>query len=253
MSAAASRSAVYEGRVMHRRHTPLEHSFDYPVCMLYLDLDELPGVLDRHPLWSARRPAPGRIRRSDHLGDPAVPLQDAVRDEVARQTGERPAGPVRLLTTPRTYGHGFNPVSFFYCFDERGEDVRAVLAEVTNTPWGERHAYVMDPKGGGSDKVFHVSPFMGMDHRYAWRLTTPEAHLAVSISSARAGERVFDANLRLTRAPLDRAALTRVLVRHPAAGLLTLARIYAQGLRLKLKGAPYFRHPNDDHAPETPR
>ncbi len=249
MSAA---SAVYEGRVTHRRTGPVAHAFSYPVCMLYLDLAELPGVLGVHPLWSATRPAPGRIRRRDLLGDPRVPLGDAVRDEVERRTGSRPAGPVRLLTMPRTYGHAFNPVSFYYCFDAAGAGVETVLAEVTNTPWGERHAYVMDPDGGASDKAFHVSPFMGMDHRYHWRLTAPGDTLAISIASDRAGTRVFDAALRLERAPLTRAALTRVLVRHPAAGLLTLTRIYAQALRLKRKGAPYFPHP-DATRPEPSR
>jgi DUF1365 family protein len=248
VNAEARHSCLYEGRVAHRRRAPVEHSFGYPVAMLYLDLDELPRALARHPLWSATRPAPGRIRRRDLLGDPAVPLGEAVRNEVARQAGARPPGPIRLLTTPRTFGHAFNPVSFYYCFAADGVAVEAVVAEVTNTPWGERHAYVMDPSGGGSEKVFHVSPFMGMDHRYRWELTTPAQALAISIASDRNGERVFHAALRLERAPLDRRALTRVLVRHPAAGLVTLARIYAQALQLKLKGAPYFPHPG----PRTP-
>lgn len=247
-----SASAVYEGRVSHRRAIPVEHAFSYPVCMLYLDLDELPAVLDRHPLWSATRPAPGRIRRRDLLGDPAVPLGDAVRDVVGRHTGARPSGPIRLLTMPRMFGHVFNPVSFYFCFGAGGAGVETVLAEVTNTPWGERHAYVMDPAGGGSDKAFHVSPFMGMDHRYSWRLTPPADTLAISITSDRAGERVFDAALRLDRRPLTRGALTHVLVRHPAAGLVTLARIYGQALRLKRKGAPYFPHP-DTTTPEPSR
>ena len=250
MSAAAPHSFLYEGSVTHRRRTPVDHAFSYPVCMLYLDLDELPRALAQHPLWSWTRPAPGRLRRADLIGDPAVPVADAVRDEVERQTGERPVGPIRLLTTPRTYGHAFNPVSFYYCFAADGEDVEAVLAEVTNTPWGERHAYVMDPTGGGADKAFHVSPFMGMDHRYAWRLTEPDATLRIAISSDRAGERVFDAALTLERRPLDEAALTRVLARHPLATLRTLVRIYGQALRLKLKGAPYFPHPDRGASPQ---
>lgn len=254
--AAARASAIYEGRVSHRRLEPVEHAFGYRICMLYLDLDELPGVLEQHPLWSARHAAPGRFRRADHLGDPATPLADAVRAEAERLTGRRPTGAVRLLSVPRTFGHAFNPVSFFYCFDAPGQGgpaggagrVAAVLAEVTNTPWGERHVYAMDPDGGGSDKAFHVSPFMGMDHAYAWRLTEPGPTLGVTIASERAGRRVFDADLALERRPLDRAGLTRVLARYPLATLRTLARIYGQALRLKLKGAPYFPHPGRPRA-----
>lgn len=229
-------SAVYEGRVAHVRRDPIEHAFSYPVAMLLLDLDEL-ALLDAHPLWSTRRAAPGRFRREDHLGDPAVPLDVAVRDEVERQSGRRPDGPIRMLHTPRTFGHAFNPVRFYYC----GEPADVVLAEVTNTPWGERHCYVLDPDGGQAEKAFHVSPFMGMDHAYTWRLSEPGERLHVAIASdGTDGRRAFEATLALECRPLD---LTRLLTRYPAATVTTLARIYAQALRLKLKGAPYFPHP----------
>lgn len=232
-------SAIYEGRVAHHRRDPIDHAFSYPICMLLLDLDEL-DLLDRHPLWSTTRPAPGRFRREDHLGDPSVPLDVAVRDEVERQTGTRPDGPVRMLETPRTFGHAFNPVRFYYC----GDPADVVLAEVTNTPWGETHCYVLDPDGGQAEKAFHVSPFMSMEHAYTWRLSEPGERLHVEINSDGSnGRRAFDATLALQRRPLDNPGLTRVLTRHPAATVTTLARIYAQALRLKLKGAPYFPHP----------
>ena len=243
MSTAIEHSALYRGRIAHRRHVPVEHAFSYPIAMLYLDLGELDAVFAQHPLWSASHAAPGRFRRGDQLGDPAVPLADGVRDAVAGQGYRRPEGPVRLLTMPRTYGRIFNPVSFYYCFDDAGDTVESVLADVSNTPWGERHVYVMEPSGGGSDKQFHVSPFMGMDHRYSWRLTAPGDTLAVGIASDREAERVFDARLTLSRRPLDRRALTSLLLRPPAAQV-TLSRIYAQALRLKLKGAPYHPHPD---------
>jgi DUF1365 family protein len=245
-------SAVYEGFVSHRRHTPVDHGFRYDHAMLLLDLDELPGLFDCHPLWSARGRAPAMFSRPDYLGDPAIGLGEAVRALVGERTGRRPDGPIRVLTTVRMLGHCFNPVSFYYCFAPGGRSLRAVVAEVTNTPWGERHAYVMDVHGDGSpgsvlgqsfDKVFHVSPFMGMDHRYDWRLTWPGEQLVAHISSHREERLVFDATLSLRRRPLDRAALTRLLVRHPAATLRVSARIYGQALRLKLKGAPYHAHP----------
>jgi DUF1365 family protein len=159
------------------------------------------------------------------------------------------AGPVRLLTHARTYGHCFNPVSFYYCYDAAGERVDAVVAEVTNTPWGERHAYVLrrDDEDrvieGGFDKAFHVSPFMGMDHRYAWRVVEPGDELLVHIDSLRDGRRTFDATLTLARRELDGRMLNRLLWRYPAATLVAGVRIYAHALRLKLKGAPYFPHP----------
>lgn len=244
-----SASALYEGWVRHRRRAPVDHAFRYRAFMLLLDLDELPGVLDSHPLWSARRPAPARFAREDYLGDPAVPLADAARDAVEEHTGRRPDGPVRLLTQVRYLGRVFNPVSFYFCF--AGDQVDAVVAEVTNTPWGERHAYVLE-RGEDEgrvlrehmDKAFHVSPFLGMDQGYDWRVTEPHEELVVHIENREHGRPVFDATLSLhRRGPLDRAALSRVLLRYPPMSLAVPARIYLHALRLKLKGAPYHPHP----------
>ncbi len=249
----ALRSAVYVGTIAHRRHGTPPHAFRYPQSMLYLDLTELPGALDVHPLWSARKRNLAYFRRADYLGDADTPLAHAVRDLVAERAGARPEGPIRLLTNLRTFGHCFNPVSFYYCFARDGERLEAVVAEVTNTPWGERHAYVLDvpePAGAGEvvrdsfTKELHVSPFLGMDHTYEWRLDVPGDRLVARIENRRAGETVFDATLSLERRELNRAALTRVLVRYPAPTLRATARIYGQAARLKLKGAKYFPHPD---------
>ncbi len=245
-------SAVYEGWVRHRRFAPVEHEFRYRFFLTYLDLGEVPELLDRFRLYSARRPAPARFRRADYLGDPARPLDACARDAVEAATGSRPAGPVRLLTGLRYLGHCFNPVSFYYCFDAAGARVEAVVAEVENIPWGERHPYVL-ARGArqGSvlsdefDKTLHVSPLMGMDQTYAFRATEPGARLSVHIESRpRRGEgKSFDATLALRRRELSRRLMTGLLARYPAISLQVVARIYAQAARLRLKGARYFPHP----------
>jgi uncharacterized protein len=125
-------SCIYEGTIRHRRREP-RRSFEHPIALFYLDLDELPRLLGGRLV--ARRPGALRFRRRDYLGDRVVPLDDAVRSLVATQTGRRPDGPVRVLTQLRSFGHCFNPVSFYYCFDA-ASGVQAVVAEVTNTPWG---------------------------------------------------------------------------------------------------------------------
>jgi hypothetical protein len=254
-------SALYLGSVRHRRHGraggTLNYEFHYPLFMAYLDLDELPGLFDRHWLWSARRPAPAWFRRGDYLGDPRVPLAEAVRTLVHERTGVRPAGPVRLLTHLRYFGICFNPVSFYYCFDETGLRVKAVIADVTNTPWGERHAYVLPvhrvaDRGSASvidgrfAKRLHVSPLMSMDHVYEWRLTEPGERLAVHITSTPAsdGEPLFDATLSLTRREMDTPAMMLALARYPFLTARILGRIYVHALRLRLRGASYFPHPN---------
>ena len=246
-------SAVYEGTIRHRRFEPVEHSFRYPLFLMYLDLAELPEVLDTFPFFSARRRALARFRREDFMGDPARPLDDCARDAVAVATGERPGGPVRLLTGLRYFGHSFNPVSFYFCFAPGGERVDAVVADVQNIPWGERHPYVL--RRGGSrgtvlsedlDKAFHVSPLMGMDQTYSFRASEPGESIAVHIESrprAGAGGKTFDATLNLRRRELSRRTLTGLLARYPALSLQVVAKIYAQSLRLKLKGARYHPHP----------
>lgn len=240
-------SCLYEGAVRHRRFEVRQHQLRYRLTLAYVDLDELPKLLDGR--LSGRRPGLVRFRRRDYLGDPTVPLADAVRDEVQRQSGQRPAGPIRLLTQLRSYGHCFNPVSFYYCFDTGGERLEHVLAEVTNTPWGERHAYVLSAGEdggavtGSSGKELHVSPFMGMDYRYQWRVTPPTKRLEVHIESQRAGARAFDATLCLRRRDLTRASLRLTAARYPFATLRVLALIYTHALRLKLKGVPVHSHP----------
>ena len=238
-------SAIYEGTVAHRRRTPVEHAFRMRLFMVYLDLGELPRVLDGVP------PALARFRRDDYLGDPALPLDEAVRDLVQERLGFRPDGPVRMLAHLRYLGHCFNPVVFYWCFAPDGERVEAVVAEVTNTPWGDRHAYATAGEGNAEhvlesrhEKAMHVSPFMPMEMTYRWRVATPGARLAVTIENRDRDDRlVFDAHLALHRRPLDRRSLVRVLARHPAMTLHVLGGIYGQALRLRLKGARWHARP----------
>jgi uncharacterized protein len=250
-------SCLYEGSVRHRRTTPRDE-FRFALFMAYLDLDELPSLFDSSLLWSARGPAPAWFRRADHLGDPATPLRTAVADLVARSAGVTLDGPIRVLTHLRYLGHCFNPVSFYYCFDAADEHVRAVVAHVTNTPWGERHAYVMpvDSRGdhgstsvlhGRFAKALHVSPLMGMRHTYDWRLSEPGERLSVHIESTNDddGARAFDATLSLRRREITAGELRRAIVRHPALTMRLSARIYTHALRLRLRGAGYHRHPGE--------
>jgi DUF1365 family protein len=221
--------------------------------MLYLDLAELESAFSGSWLWSARRPALARFRREDHLGDPAVPLDTAVRDLVAASTGRRPRGPIRLLTQPRCFGYSFNPVSLYYCFDEADRQIDAIVAEVSNTPWGERHCYVLDAQASPADsatlrfhprKVFHVSPFMPMDVCYIWHFSKPDRRLLVHMENRSDDVKLFDATLVLERRELSRATRAKTLCAYPFVSGKTILGIYWEALRLWLKRTPFFDHPD---------
>jgi DUF1365 family protein len=227
--------------------------------MLYLDLDELSGLFDRFWLWSVRRPNLAWFRRADHLGDPGRPLADCVRDFVEQNGGQRPLGPIRLLTHLRYFGHGFNPVSFYYCFDPAGKAVENIVAEVNNTPWGEQHCYLLsvDSKQHNRhvlrfelDKQFHVSPFMDMDIHYQWSFTQPDTRLFVHLQNYQNAGKLFDATLYLDRQPINSASLSTALARYPFMTLKVVAAIYHQALHLWLKKIPFYPHPEKK---ETPR
>lgn len=245
-------SALYTGRLRHRRYAPRPHAFDYRLFMAWLDLAELERVFRGRWFWSTGRPALAWMKRADYLGDPSLPLDEAVRARVARETGSRPAGPIRLLTHLRMFGHCFNPVSFYYCYDASGERVETVLAEITNTPWKERHAYVLPAAssiGRGRtlrfrfDKAFHVSPFLPMDLGYDWRFTAPGERLAVHMENFQGGLKVFDATLALQRREISGGSLATALARFPFMTVQVLGAIYWQALRLWARRTPYYAHP----------
>lgn len=244
-------SALYWGWVRHRRFTPKLHRFRYRVFMAYLDLDELDEVLSLTPLWSAKRLAPARFKRSDFHGDPHTPLKDALQQTIAQRTGVQHDGPIRMLVNLRYFGYNMNPLCTYYCFDRDGVHLKFIVAEVNNTPWGEKHAYVLQCDAAGDkqtfkfEKAFHVSPFNPLNMQYRWLSNAPEENLIIHLENWQEDVKTSDATLRLQRHPLDRRAMNRMLIRYPFMTVKVIASIYYQAVRLWLKKVPYFAHPKN--------
>jgi DUF1365 family protein len=243
-------SAIYEGSVRHRRFGPVSREFSYRIFMVYLDLDEVGEAMAIHPLWSTRPRSPVRFHRADYLGPAVLPLDVCVRDTVERQTGTRPMGPVRMLTNLRYLGVIENPVTFYFCFEPDGISLRAVVAEVTNTPWGDRHAYVIDGRFAGGarvcsrlDKALHVSPLMGMEYTYELSFGRPGETIPVHIKSEKDGATAFDATLRVSRTEMTPRSMTRILAAYPPMSLRVKSGIYRQAALTWLAGAKFHPRP----------
>lgn len=258
-------SCIYEGRVTHARCRPIEHRLQYSVRWFCLDLEEIPDLVGNLRLFSNQKRHPYSFRAADHgpvsthakqpderspMTEPAD-LADFVRDQIAATGCEVPRGRIRILTPLRQFGFYFSPLCLYFCNDE-AENLHTVVAEVNNTPWRERHWYVLNAATRVDDsalryrhtKQFHVSPFMDMDSTYDWRLTEPDEQLSVTLAVQQATKPLFQAGLTLQRRPLTDAALARSLIRFPVTSLQTLGAIHLEALRLWRKKCPFYVHPS---------
>jgi len=248
--------AIYHGQVRHKRSSPRAHVFNYRLCLFAIDLDRVELAMSVSSLLGYERFAHSSFRRRDYFGDSTRDLAESIREFVASECGFRPSGPIQLVTQLRTLGYSFNPVTFYYCWNAEETALEAIVAEITNTPWGERHAYVL-PWGEHSrrsqkwrfKKAFHISPFSPMELEHDWRFGIPGQRLGVHMlnRSPKSGAE-FEATLLLAARPFTRREVRRALVRHPFMPGKTLLGIYWQALRLIAKRLPFHTHPSQKRA-----
>lgn len=242
------KSRVARGRIRHRRFHPFTRTFEHDVTYFYLDLAEIPSLFRYPPLLTHGRWGFASFQPKNLYRDDAHPeLEDALRSRVERELQFRPNGPIRILTQLAYWGYGFNPVSFYYFFDDQ-EKLLAVLSEITNTPWAERHAYVLDLRDrqiNEFDKIFHVSPFLDMNYRYSWGFSRPANSIQIHMDNLATSnaQKHFDATLSLRLTPWTRSNVATALLRQPWMTFKTVALIYIHAGILWIRRAPFFSNP----------
>ena len=240
-------SAIYRGDVVHDRRRPERHRLRYAVFYLLLDLDELPLLDQRYRLFGYNRRAALSFHDSDHGPADGSALRPWIDDRL-RDAGIAPdGGPVRLLCFPRVFGYVFNPLSVYFCYRQDG-DLSAILYEVCNTH-GERHTYVIAapdrPRAvirQHCEKSLYVSPFIGMDAMYDFRVLPPGDDVRVAIREEDGDGLILAAAFSGHRVELDGKSLARSLADFPFMTLKVMAAIHWEALRMLLKGFRVFRH-----------
>jgi len=246
------KSSLYFGEVRHQRKSPKKHAFSYRVFMTHLFLDELSEVFQKRWFWSLDRLNLSSFFRKDYHKPEHHDLADAVRLTMSKQLGYEVKGPVSIITHLRTFGYCFNPVSFYYCWNEEKSKPHALMAEITNTPWHERYAkcFRWDKKDQDKSKhsfakEFHVSPFMGMNINYDWRFLGPADKLKVDMILRENKEILFTAHLNLAKKELNSANMAWALIRFPFLTFRITFGIYWHALLLRLKGCKFYPHPKN--------
>ena len=241
--------AIYQGIIIHQRSSPKKHSFTYKTNMLYLDLDKIKEAFSDNFFWSYNKPNFASFYRSDFYGDKNKTIKKSIQTLLLKKINLNHKGKVFLLTTIRFFGYSFNPVSFYYCFDET-EKIQAIVTHITNTPWKEKYAYVHDCRNNSSmskifkfEKSFHVSPFMPMDINYNWVFTSPKDFLYVSMDNLLKNKLIFNATLKMTKRAWTAYALNKILFLSIPMSIKAIILIYFNALILFIKKVKFYPHP----------
>lgn len=239
-------NSLYECTVAHCRLKPKRHAFNYQVFMFCVDLDELPMLVSRIRGFSHNRFNLFSIDDEDHVDLGHAGIRANLAAWLAGQGIACPSDArVRLVTFPRVFGYGFNPVSFYYIDSKAGDPLIAV-AEVVNT-FREMKLYVMEnigPEGLWHRRIsknFYVSPFSDPEMEFDFNLGLPGEKWRVNIDDYDGGERILLSAVRGEQRELTSARLIWYAFKYPMLSLKIIGLIHWHALLLWVKRIPYFR------------
>lgn len=239
-------SCLYECKVMHHRLKPISNRFVYTIFMFYLDLDEVDNAAASSRLMSRNRFNVFNFRDDDHAKLSGSNVKENIVTFLRSKGIRDKIGKIFLLTHLRTFGHVFNPVSFYFCFDEMGEPLCAV-PEVGNT-FNEQKLFKLGRETfergsfrSKAEKYFYVSPFIDLDTTFDFDLRIPGQSLHIRIDDYKDGERFFLSSLTGERKPLTDLNLLKYILRIPFVTLKVLGLIHLQAALLYAKKLPYHK------------
>lgn len=249
-------SALYQGVVIHGRVEPKKHHFHYKLFLFWLDLENIEQTCRDIKGLAYNRRGLVQFKREDYLDQPSKPLHVRALERMNELSDKPLKGKVYFLGQLRTLGFYFSPVNFYYLQGEDGHFTH-LLAEVSNTPWDQRHHYLVtlpekdNPHSlndviSPTEKAFHVSPFNPMDMEYRWQVSQPGEKLNLSIACYKKEEtpkKHFVAGIQMRRLALTSRHLKQQLMAIPSTAMKTLFGIYWQALKLFIKRMPFYSAP----------
>lgn len=243
-------SGLYEGTIRHRRKRTAAHDFYYRIGLIYADIDEIQNFCRPSKLWSFNKNNIGSYHSDDYLKHYQGSMREKIAQVFSEQNLELPQGKVFQLCNWRYFAYIINPICCYFCYDEQ-EQLQYIVAEVTNTPWGQSQNYILkcDPTQAVQrlkfDKDMHVSPFFDLQMFYTMICNKPDNNLSMHIINQTDKEHCFDATLNLKRKPMSQRNMNFFLLRYPMQTIKIVLAIYYQALRLWLKGVPYIANPHN--------
>ena len=232
---------LYEGVVKHQRFKPFSHSFHYKMTYFWFDILQFKDYLmfkkNKITFFSFFEKDHGNYEKKNLFG---------FFQEHLKKKNIRDIYFIKSLCLPRILGYVFNPISVFICYDNN-KNPKAIIFEVSNT-FKERHAYICKVTSGENNnflvpKKFYVSPFFNVKGKYQIRFSLNQRIVNLFIQYDVENKKIFQASFVGQKKDIDESNLFKLFFPKIFQNIKATIGIYAQALKLFIKGAIYIKKP----------